>query len=186
MQVNATKNQLDKLPETRREALDKGFPYYFTGKPCKHGHVSKRLAEGSCYECKLIRTRNFNSAYCKTSGYRGKRSRYLKRERPKMLKTLMIQQARARAKKAGLPCTIQISDINVPEFCPILGMKLVVASGYGLDDSPSLDRIRPELGYVPGNVQVISKRANMLKNCASLEEIEKIYEFLKDINDSTI
>lgn len=38
---------------SRKEALNLGLKYYFTGKPCKHGHVSKRDSRGSCYECKL-------------------------------------------------------------------------------------------------------------------------------------
>jgi hypothetical protein len=37
--------------------------------------------------------------------------------------------------------------------------------------SPSLDRIKPELGYVPGNIQVISARANVMKNDATPEEL---------------
>ena len=41
-------------------------------------------------------------------------------------------------------------------------------------DSPSLDRIVPELGYVKGNIRVISNRANHLKSDATLEEHRKI------------
>lgn len=39
------------LPRTRAEALALGLPRYFTGKPCKHGHVAERLAAGACSEC---------------------------------------------------------------------------------------------------------------------------------------
>ena len=38
--------------------------------------------------------------------------------------------------------------------------------------SPSLDRIIPELGYVPGNVQVISHQANTMKSNATLKELK--------------
>lgn len=39
---------------SRKEAKAKGISYYFTGTPCKHGHVSKRRASnGTCFECHL-------------------------------------------------------------------------------------------------------------------------------------
>jgi hypothetical protein len=38
---------------TRKEAQEKGLPRYFTGKPCKHGHVCERfVAQKTCVECK--------------------------------------------------------------------------------------------------------------------------------------
>jgi len=41
------------LPE-RKIAIDKNEEFYFTGKPCKQGHISKRYVKGSiCYECSL-------------------------------------------------------------------------------------------------------------------------------------
>lgn len=47
----------------------------------------------------------------------------------------------------------------------------------GKNNSPSLDRIRNELGYVRGNVIVISNRANRLKSDASIEELRDIASF---------
>ena len=36
----------------RREAKSKGLPRYFTGKPCKYGHISeKKTCNGTCIEC---------------------------------------------------------------------------------------------------------------------------------------
>jgi hypothetical protein len=69
-------------------------------------------------------------------------------------------------------------DVSVPDVCPVLGIPLKVVSGKGFtDNSPSLDRIVPSLGYVPGNVVVISMRANRIKSDASLAELKKIVEF---------
>jgi len=42
------------LPKTRKEAQDSGAKYYFTGKPCKHGHVAPRKTKGACVECMKI------------------------------------------------------------------------------------------------------------------------------------
>lgn len=42
---------LEKLPRTRKEGLEVGSKWYFTGKPCKRGHISKRYASAGCLEC---------------------------------------------------------------------------------------------------------------------------------------
>jgi hypothetical protein len=39
------------LPKTRKEAQDKSAKYYFTGEPCKHGHIAPRKTKGACVEC---------------------------------------------------------------------------------------------------------------------------------------
>jgi 5-methylcytosine-specific restriction endonuclease McrA len=39
------------LPKTRAEAKATGVKYYFTGEPCKHGHIAPRKTKGACVEC---------------------------------------------------------------------------------------------------------------------------------------
>lgn len=39
------------LPKTRREAKAQGAKYYFTGEPCKHGHIAPRKTKGVCVDC---------------------------------------------------------------------------------------------------------------------------------------
>jgi 5-methylcytosine-specific restriction endonuclease McrA len=39
------------LPKTRKEAKTLGLPYYFTGEPCKHGHIAPRKTKGACLTC---------------------------------------------------------------------------------------------------------------------------------------
>lgn len=79
----------------------------------------------------------------------------------------LLYQARARATKAGIPFSIEEKDIFIPEACPILGIPLYRGVKNRTDNSPSLDKILPNLGYKKGNVQVISWRANRMKNDAS-------------------
>lgn len=42
------------LPKTRAEAKATGAKYYFTGEPCKHGHIAPRKTKGSCLICLQI------------------------------------------------------------------------------------------------------------------------------------
>jgi hypothetical protein len=92
----------------------------------------------------------------------------------------MLKRAENRAKDKNIPFDINLSDIVVPEYCPILGIKLQVGKGSGPSDaSPSLDRIVPQLGYTKGNIMVISMKANKIKSDVLLEDIEKVYLYLK-------
>jgi len=81
----------------------------------------------------------------------------------------LVKEARKRAKKRGVPCTITVDDIVLPKKCPILKIKLVVGRGKKQHGSYSLDRIVPELGYVVGNIIVMSDLANTMKNAANKE-----------------
>ena len=61
--------------------------------------------------------------------------------------------------------------------CPIFGVSLIKGSGQ-TETSPSIDRIRPDLGYVKGNVQFISARANRIKYNASAGELRQIADYI--------
>lgn len=80
----------------------------------------------------------------------------------------LVQNARTRAKKYGVIFDISADDIQIPEFCPYLGIKLKPFSEWS---SPSLDKIDPALGYVKDNIQVISNLANTMKSSASIEQL---------------
>lgn len=51
--------------------LEQKLPRYFTGKPCKHGHIAERWADGHCVECH-IRTMaiSFQNTKDKRKNYR--------------------------------------------------------------------------------------------------------------------
>jgi hypothetical protein len=88
----------------------------------------------------------------------------------------MLKWARQRARLFGLPFTITPEDIAIPERCPALGINLE-RGARGRAASPSLDRIFPELGYIPGNVVVVSFAANRIKSNASPEELVRVASF---------
>lgn len=93
------------------------------------------------------------------------------KQRNMSVESKMLRDSKSRAKTRGLPFDLDISDIVVPEFCPYLNVLLEKGIGRHQPNSPSLDRIIPELGYVKGNVQVISYKANSVKNNLTLEEL---------------
>jgi len=61
-------------------------------------------------------------------------------------------------------------------LCPILKVPLVW--GGNKDDSPSMDCIIPELGYVEGNVAWICTRANVMKLTRSPYNLRKIADWI--------
>lgn len=104
--------------------------------------------------------------------------------RDESVERLIIYRAKSRAKKLGLDFDLTTEDICIPEHCPVLGLRITFRGGKGRGyhpDSPSLDRIKPQLGYVRGNIRVISARANLLKNDATIEELERVLADLREI-----
>jgi hypothetical protein len=98
----------------------------------------------------------------------------------------MLYGARKRASETGRDFNITEKDIVIPENCPILGIRLIEGLGtkgeesYKLANSPTLDRVDNNLGYEKDNIVVISRRANVLKNDGSFEELLAIVAFLAD------
>lgn len=77
-----------------------------------------------------------------------------------------IYSTRSRAKRLGIPFDLQVEDIHLPAICPftLLPFHLGLKNGKIHPQSPSLDRIKPDGGYVRGNVRVISFQANAAKS----------------------
>ena len=84
----------------------------------------------------------------------------------------MIAQAKRRAEERGLTFDLTEDCIVIPNLCPILEVPLVIGTKEDYEYSPSLDRIDNSKGYIKGNIQIISKKANSMKNSATLEELK--------------
>lgn len=91
----------------------------------------------------------------------------------------LISHAKHRATERGFDFDITTDDIEIPDVCPVLGIPLTKGDGKRHDGSPTIDRIDNTKGYVKGNVMVISYRANMIKNSASIQEVELVLEYMK-------
>ena len=93
----------------------------------------------------------------------------------------ILARIKSRAKRNNIPFDLELVDIVIPEYCPVLGIKIKSEVGCGANPihSPSVDRVDPTKGYTKGNVRVISNRANLLKSNASVCELALVLEDLR-------
>jgi hypothetical protein len=131
-------------------------------------------------ECKLC-MRARNTAWCRGNPEHNNDHSYAMRRRDQA--RAILTGVRHRAKITGVAFSITLDDLGpIPERCPVLGLPLISRMGTGSggrNDSPSIDRIENDKGYVPGNVMWVSYRANRIKCNATTEELVKISEFYK-------
>lgn len=164
---------LDIFYGERKAAKLAGKTIYSTGRPCKYGHNYGRYTDsGKCRKCVFTTTKEYSKNW-------NRRNRHSKDGKVGYL----YKHAKRRAGKLGVPFTITKADIVIPETCPLLGIVLKFDNtAKTKDSSPSIDRIDNTRGYVPGNVWVISWRANSIKRDACLEELELLVAGLKKRN----
>lgn len=94
---------------------------------------------------------------------------------------VMVAHAKKRAAKKGVPFDILYTDIMIPHTCPLLNIPLRVNENKHSSNSPSLDRIIPELGYVKSNIMIISHKANVVKQDLSIDELELLTKNLRRV-----
>ena len=144
---------------------------------------------GVCHECRRKEYRE-NKEVNKKAKERAKEFYYKNREKQLQLRKeryrnnlqkVLYDSAKKRAKRKNVPFNIEVSDIIIPDKCPVFGFDLVIGTK-DKQKSPSLDRIIPEKGYVKGNIIVVSLKANTMKNNATIEEIKNLYDFYNNID----
>jgi hypothetical protein len=89
---------------------------------------------------------------------------------------------RYNCKKNNVPFDLDLEyllEIAV-EKCPVFGFELAWNGVRGSiqPNSPSLDRIVPELGYIKGNVRYLSNQANTMKSYATKEQLKQFAEWV--------
>ena len=89
---------------------------------------------------------------------------------------ILLRRTKNRAKKLGYDFNLTIDDVKIPKRCPIFKTKFV----YGDRRlCASIDRIDNSKGYVKGNVQIISMRANRMKGDNTIKDFELLLEYMK-------
>lgn len=84
------------------------------------------------------------------------------------------------AKKRDIYFDLTLTDmymIDYPLTCPILGIPLKFNRGRAEDNSYSIDRLDSNIGYTFENIQVISNKANRIKNNATAHELKQFATF---------
>lgn len=174
---------------SREEARVAGESRYFTGLPCKKGHISPRMVnKNRCVMC-----RNGQALACNNK--RRDRDPELAKQKARDYKhenmaAAIFRNVRSRARKRNILFTITVSDVVVPRDCPCCGIEMKMRSGPAkqgaVPTSPSLDRFNPRLGYHPGNVVVICWRCNNLKRDASVQELEVIVNWMRFMSEKRL
>jgi hypothetical protein len=112
-----------------------------------------------------------------------KQSDALRLERERARPALrLFRFAKSRAAKYGEPFEITVEDIEAvwPEdnLCPVYGIPLQQGIKKPTAASPTLDMIDPNGGYVPGNIGVLSSRANALKSNADAATLRRLLAWI--------
>jgi hypothetical protein len=175
--------QLKPLSEFYRERR-RPDGYGYRCKPCHSATVSAKYHERLERSRKLRRERYHRNR----ESERASNARSRKKNGHKWLATRrarhtanpaanMWSVARARAKREGLEFDLILSDVAIPDRCPVFGFPLVIGQGRPSKASPSLHRIDNSKGYTRGNVVVVSYKANTMKNDATLEQLRQLVAF---------
>ena len=150
--------------------------------------VCKKQKPRSCfsYNNKLDGPKSGYRETCKEcSAKRAEKERERRKNDWKYKPTLaMLNNSKQRAKSSGLEHTLSVDDINIPDYCPVLGIKLDVGDRKKHGSAPSIDRIDNSKGYIKENIMIISNRANMLKNNATIDELIMIGKFYGELKEN--
>lgn len=156
-----------------------GKPWYEVSKAkARQRTADLKAAGGAAWEAWKQEKR---LAKAKARANKGRQSydkgRYTKRGR----QGLRLQDARQRAAKRGIEFSIRWEDIDWVEVCPVFGMPLNYMGGGSTPgpDAASLDRKDNTKGYVPGNVYIISHKANTLKNASTVDDLKKLLVYME-------
>jgi len=97
----------------------------------------------------------------------------------------LLTGARSRAKRSNLPfdLTLEWLESMFVSHCPITLQPLdwgkeEVANGKAGPNSPSIDKIIPELGYVKSNCAIISYRGNRIKTDGTIDEHRRVVQYM--------
>ena len=94
------------------------------------------------------------------------------------------RDAKKRAAKKGIPFELSKEHILsiMTDTCPVFGTAFNFGQNRGTQPtSPSLDRIVPSLGYIEGNVIIISTKANSIKSAYGSKELYKVADWLHEL-----
>jgi hypothetical protein len=196
-------DQVSELPSKRASAKALGSKLYYTGKPCKRGHIAPRYTTGACTTCSIeIRKdwreknvapkqrsapkpkdywrSNFPDKYREIQKASHRKARFVKPFSP------VINGMKWRSKKLGLQFDLThefLMDLyNENPNCPITLKRMLLSWETGdLRERASIDRKDPKGGYTKQNVRMISYAANTMKSDHTDPEIfERMATYIRE------
>jgi hypothetical protein len=153
-------------PTARMIAREAGEKFFVPDVPCERGHRLRYVKDGWCVECARLEGR-----------------------RPELRFKRILHNAKGGAREENVPFNLDEDYIKeiwpVDNLCPIMGTLLTEATGPFRRGprtfSPSIDRFIPKLGYVRGNVSIISHFANKLKNnCTDPQVFRRLADWMEN------
>jgi hypothetical protein len=147
--------------------------------------------ESGCKDCRRAAALDYSKTVIMSAEWkeqrRLRRQKYKERTRGdiKYVLKAVMQNAKERARKQNVPydLTIEYLESLVVSHCPITKEPLdwerrQVVNGHPTKNSPSLDKIIPALGYVPGNCAFLSHRGNAIKSNGTMEEHGRVVRYM--------
>ena len=134
----------------------------------------------------LIEKWNINSGtkdFCKKCSKTIQQTEKLNRDWKVDAAKLLYKNIKSRCKRIGREFSIELDDIIIPKKCPVFGFDLKREDRETWMCAPSVDRIDSSQGYIKGNVTVVSRRANILKRDATVEELEQLFNYYKTLRN---
>ena len=158
---------------------------------CVRCNSPPELGKSLCYRCNKIQGKKTAKRYqeCKLASICVNCSRPVinvalcelciiktRQYREKTWQKMLFMALKNRAKRNSIEINIEWSDIPDPNLsmCPVFGTKYTMGLKNKSEFSATVDRINPSLGYIKGNIQLLSSLANTIKSDADYLMIERI------------
>ena len=154
---------------TRKEALEKRLTHYFTGKPCKRGHISERLVSGrGCMECYKVNSKSWyeknpeykKNWYKENFEYKNEYDKNWRKENPD--KTAAQWQKYQTAKINRIPLWVDLKEIE-KIYLKASYLTKEIGVQYDVDHIIPLQGKKVSGLHIESNLQVITHVANMKK-----------------------
>lgn len=161
----------------KKQAMDREYYHKNKDRTLKERQIyrqenrEKVLAEDKAYREKNKERLSLN----KKASYKKNKQKYIDntvRWGIKNPERRIFGSAKRSASRRSLDFNIELSDIIIPKICPYLGWEItsILTAGFVITNA-SIDRINSSKGYIKGNIQVISRLANLMKSMATDEQL---------------
>lgn len=181
----------------KRELLNKRKKAKYCSVSCSNKHKGRLIEkrnhlEGKTLQCKLCKKhknpRHFSykkrgdinsgkKEYCHRCGANEREKKRRNRTWKDDAVKVLLSGSKQRAKRANIKHTLTRDDIVIPDRCPVFGTEMKREGRKTWKNAPSIDRIDNNEGYTKENIVIVSRRANILKKDASIEELKLLSDF---------